>query len=67
MGNFVEEQKEVNVQLTQGVEEHKAANVQANQRINNMESTLISIMDGLKNEMARKFDTLQCSISRLTN
>ena len=67
VGNFVEEQKEVNVQLTQGVEEQKAANVQANQRINTMESTLNSIMDGLQNEMDRKFDTLQCSISRLTN
>ena len=27
VGNFVEEQKEVNVQLTQCVEEHKVANV----------------------------------------
>ena len=67
MGNFVEEQKAVNVQLTQCVEEHKAMNVQANQRINIMESTLNSRMDGLQNEMDQKFDTLQCSISRLTN
>ena len=67
MGNFVEEQKVVNVQLTQCVEEQKAANVQANQRIDTMESTLNNIMDGLQNKMAQKFDTLQCSISRLTN
>ena len=60
MGNFVEEQKAVNVQLTQGVEEQKAANVQANQIINIMESTLNSRMDGFQNEMAQKFGT--CSV-----
>ena len=32
-----------------------------------MESTLNNRMDGLQNEMAKKFDTLQCSIYRLTN
>ena len=47
MGNFVEEQKAVNVQLTQCVEEQKVANVQANQRINTVESTLNSIKDVL--------------------
>ena len=52
MGNFVEEQKAVNVQLTQCVEKKKAANVQANHRINTMESTLNSRMDGLQNEKA---------------
>ena len=40
MGTFIEEQKAVNVQLTQCVEEHKVVNVQANQRINTVESTL---------------------------
>ena len=58
MGNFVKEQKVVKVQLTQCVEEQKAANVHANQRINTLESTLNSIMDGLQNKMAQKFDTL---------
>ena len=53
VGNFVEEQKTINVQLTQ--------------KINTVEITLNSIMDGFQNEMALKFDTLQCLISRLTN
>ena len=53
VGNFVEEQKTINVQLTQ--------------KINTVESTLNNRMDGFQNEMAKKFDTLQCSISRLTN
>ena len=53
VGNFVEEHKTINVQLTQ--------------KFNTMESTLNSRMDGFQNEMAQKFDTLKCSISRLTN
>ena len=67
VGNFVEEQKAVNVQLTECVEEQKAENVHTNQGINIVESTLNSRMDGLQNKMAQKFDTLQYSISRLTN
>ena len=53
VGNFVEEQKTINVQLTQ--------------KINTMESTLNSRMDGLQNELAQKIDNLQYSITRLTN
>ena len=53
VGNFVEEQKTINVQLTQ--------------KINTVESTLNNRMDGFQNEMAQKFNTRQCSISRLTN
>ena len=53
VGNFVEEQKTINVQLTK--------------KINTVESTLNNGMDGFQNEMAQKFDTLQCSISKLTN
>ena len=47
VGNFVEEQKTVNVQLTQCVEEHKAVNVQVNQRINTVESTLNKKIENL--------------------
>ena len=53
VGNFVEEQKAINVQLT-----HK---------INTVESTLNSRMDGLQNDIAQKIDNLQYSITRLTN
>ena len=53
MGNFVEEQKVVNVQL--------------NQRVDTVESTLNTRLDGFKSEIAKKFDNLQYSISRLTN
>ena len=41
--------------------------MQLTQKINTVESTLNSRMDGFQNEMAKKFDTQQCSISRLTN
>ena len=67
MGTFIEEQKAINVQLTQCVEEHKAVNVQTNQRINTMESSLNQKLDGLQSELDQKFDNLQYSISRLIN
>ena len=67
VGNFVEEQKAVNVQLTQCVEEHKTVNVQANQIINSLESTLKKKIKSLQYDLAQKFDNLQYSISRLSN
>ena len=67
VGNFVEKQKVVNVQLTQCVEEHKAMNVQANQRINTVEITLNKKIKNLQSDLAQKFDNLQYSISMLTN
>ena len=53
MGNSVEEQKVVNVQL--------------NQRVDIVESTVNKRTYGFQNEIAQKFDNLQYSISRLTN
>ena len=53
MGNFVEEQKE--------------ANVQANQKIDTVENTLNKKIESLQLEMAKKIDNLQYLISRLTN
>ena len=53
VGNFVEEQKTINVQLT-----HK---------INTIESTLNNRIDGLQNDLAQKIDNPQYSITRLTN
>ena len=53
MGNFVEEQK--------------AVNVQADQKINTVENTLNKKIEGLGSEMTQKFNNLQYSISRLTN
>ena len=53
VGNFVEEQKVVNVQV--------------NQRIYTVESTLNKRLDGFQSEIAQKIDNLQYSISRLTN
>ena len=53
MGNFIEEQK--------------VENVQANQRIYTMGSSLYQRFDGLQNDLDRKIDNLQYSISRLTN
>ena len=53
VGNFVEEQKAINVQL--------------NQRINNVERSLNKKIDGLQNDLNQKIDNLQYSITRLTN
>ena len=52
VGNFVEEQKAVNVQLTQYVEEQKAVNVQDNQRINTVERTLNKKIENLQFDIA---------------
>ena len=49
------------------VEEQKAVNVQANQRIDTVESTLNKRLDGFQIKIAQKFDNLQYSISRLNN
>ena len=49
------------------VEEQKAVNVQVNQRIDTVESTLNKRLDGFQSEIAKKFDHLQYSISRITN
>ena len=53
MGNFIEEQK--------------AVNVQTNQRLDTMKSSLNQKLDGLENDLDQKIDILQYSISRLTN
>ena len=53
MGNFIEEQKTVNVQ--------------ANQRIDIMESSMNQRLDGPQNDLGQKINNLQYSISRLTN
>ena len=53
MGNFLEKQKAVNVQL--------------NKRVDTVESTSNKRIDGFHNEITQKFDNLQYSISKLTN
>ena len=53
VGNFVEEQKAINAQL--------------NQRIENVESFVSKRIDGFHNSLNQKIDTLQSSITRLTN
>ena len=49
------------------MEEQKTINVQLTQKINTVESTLNSKMDGLQNDLNHKIDNLQYSITRLTN
>ena len=49
------------------IKEQKAVNVQANQRIDTMESSLNQRLDGLQNDLDQKIDNLHYSISRLTN
>ena len=53
VGNFVEDQKVINVQL--------------NQRIDNVERSLNKKLDGLQNDLNQKIDNMQYSITRLTN
>ena len=53
MGDFMEEQKGINVQLAQ--------------RIDTVESTLNKRIDGLENSLNQKIENLQYSITRITN
>ena len=53
VGNFVEEQKRINVQLAQ--------------RIDTVESTLNKRIDGLESNLNQKIDNLQYSISKINN
>ena len=53
VGNFVEEQKGINVQL--------------DQRIDTVESTLNKRIDGLESSLNQKVDNLQYSVTRITN
>ena len=53
MGDFVEEQKIINAQLSQ--------------KIDTMENNVNKRIDGLQSEMEHKFVNLQCSISRLAS
>ena len=53
VGNFVEEQKGINVQLAQ--------------RIDTVESTLNKRIDGLKSSLNQKIDNLQYSITKINN
>ena len=53
VGNFVEEQKGINVQLAQ--------------RIDTVESTLNKRIDGLESNLNQKIDNLQYSITKINN
>ena len=53
VGNFVEEQKGINVQLAQ--------------RVDTEESTLNKRIDGLETSLNQKIDNLQYSVTRITN
>ena len=53
IGNFVEEQKGINVQLAQ--------------RIDTVESTLNKRIDGLESNLNQKFDNLKYSITKINN
>ena len=49
------------------IEEQRAVNVQANQKIDKVESSLNKELDGFPSEIDKKFDDLQCLISRLVS
>ena len=48
------------------VEEQNKFNAQLSQKIHTVENSLEHKLDGLQSEVGKQFDSLQCSISRLT-
>ena len=64
MGNFVEEQKEVNAQANQRIDIVEST---LNKKMNNLHSKISQKHDSLQVEISQKYDNLQYSISRLTN
>ncbi|KAL6321918.1 hypothetical protein AAG906_035818 [Vitis piasezkii] len=67
--NLLMEQAIVNLSKVMGdfVGEQRAINSQLYQKIENVESSQIKRMDGMQNDLSRKIDNIQYSISRLTN
>ena len=49
------------------IEEHKTFNAQLSQIIHTVENSLDQKLDGLQSKVDHQFDNLQCSISKLTN
>ena len=64
MGDFVEEQKEFNAQLSQKI--HNVEN-SLNQKLYGLPSELDHKFDNLQSDIDKKFDNSQCSISNLAS
>ena len=64
VGDFVEEQKTFNAQLSQRI--HTVEN-SLDQKLDGLQSEVGQKFDNLQGEIDQQFDNLQCSISRLTN
>ena len=64
MGDFVEERKTFNAQLSQRI--HTVEN-SLNQKLDGLQSEMDHKFDNVQNENDQQFDNLQNSISRLTN
>ena len=64
VGNFVEEQKEVNAQANQRIGTVEST---LNKKINNLHSKISQKYDNLQSEISQNYDNLQYLISRLTN
>ena len=60
VGDFVGEQKAINVQLSQRIDSVEST-------LNKMMDGMNKRMDGMQNDLSQKIDNLQYSISRLTN
>ena len=64
VGNFVEEQKKFNAQLSQRIHTVKTS---LNQKVDGLQSEIDQKCDNLQSGIEMKFDNLQKSISKLSN
>ena len=64
VGNFLEEQKEVNAQANQRIDMVEST---LNNKMSNLHSEIFQNHDSLQAEISQKYDNLQYSISRLSN
>ena len=64
VGNFVEERKKFNAQLSQIIH---TVETSLNQKLDGLQSEMDNKLDNLQSEIDQKFDNLQCSISKLAS
>ena len=64
VGDFVEEQKTFNAQLSQRIQTVENS---LDQKFDGLQSEVDHKFDNLQSEIDHQFDNLQCSISKLTN
>ena len=64
VGNFVEEHKKFNAQLSQRIH---TVETSLNQKLDGLQREMDHKLDNLQSEIDQNFDNLQCSISKLAS